>query len=206
MSYKTKPGYTCASQTELSTLVPDTDDGALGYCVAELSSWQLEKTNVAALDSDHIATKSGVGRWVKMATASAPLVANRVIVSLDFGSGPPQETTATAAALAPWATATTAFSFQVMTTLTHGPEDAAIEGLYLSVMNIVPGVGFDLMGVVQDGTNGTYSVLVTGALHVSSDPRWSFHSCCRDGRRRQPSRQPAGRPGQGRVRQHGERD
>lgn len=182
MSYKTKPGYTCDNQAQLSAIVPDTDEGSIGYCVAELSSWQLEKTSVAALDADHIPTKSGVGRWVRMATASSPLSANRAVASLAFGAGPPQETTVTVAVAAPWVTSTSAFSFQVMTTPTHGPEDAAVEGLYLSVMNIVAGVGFDLMGVVQDGTNGTYDVLVMGALHVSPDQRRSIHGRCRDGR------------------------
>lgn len=163
MSFYTKPGYTATNQSVLSSYVPDDQDGEIAYCILEQTAWQLEKTSVVPLGPDAIATKSGTGRWVKVATGSSvPVSPNYEDVDLDFTSGPFQQTSVTVTVPATWVQDTMSFSFLVIDTATHTAEDAAIEDLTLTVLSIVNGVSFDLIGTVQSGTNGVYRVRVKG--------------------------------------------
>jgi len=70
MSFQTKPGYTADTQANVTAQVPDTEDGAIAYAVAEQTAWQLSKTSAATVGSDVLATKSGTGRWLKIAYGS----------------------------------------------------------------------------------------------------------------------------------------
>lgn len=165
MSFQSHPDYTASNQARVSSEVDDSQDGASCWAVAEKTLWQLSLTDASALGPDVIATRSGIGRWLRIPTAGSS--ANSAVVSLDFTAGPPQQTTVTVTVAAAWVTSTMAFAFAVVDTATHTGEDSAIEGLLLRVINIVPGVSFDIMGVVQDGTNGIYQVRVNGVLFMS---------------------------------------
>jgi len=66
MSYQTKPGYTADTQANITAQVPDGEDGAIAFAIAEQTSWQLSKTSTATLGIDAIATKSGTGRWLRI--------------------------------------------------------------------------------------------------------------------------------------------
>ncbi len=70
MSYRTKPGYTADTQANLTAQVPDDEDGAIAFASSEQSTWQLSKTSVATIGADAIATKSGTGRWLKLALSA----------------------------------------------------------------------------------------------------------------------------------------
>jgi hypothetical protein len=67
MSYRTKPGYTADSQANITAQVPDDEDGAIAFAIVEQTAWQLSKTSVATVGTGVLATKSGVGRWLKLA-------------------------------------------------------------------------------------------------------------------------------------------
>lgn len=66
MSFKTKPGYTADTQAEITSSVPDSEDGSTAYAVLEGTSWQLNKTSSATVGANVLATKSGTGRWIRM--------------------------------------------------------------------------------------------------------------------------------------------
>ncbi len=110
-----------------------------------------------------LATKSGVGRWLQVPTAASPVAPNYVDVDLDFGTGSVQETTVQETVVASWVTATMS-SFWIVDTATKTSEEAAAEGFTATVIGVTPGVGFVLLGVVQNGSNGTFRVRVTGVL------------------------------------------
>jgi len=66
MAFQTKPSYTAATQSDISTEVPDTENGATAFAVLQQTSWQLSKTSAQPLGPNVIATKSGVGRWLRL--------------------------------------------------------------------------------------------------------------------------------------------
>lgn len=70
MSYASHPCYYADSQANVTSEVDDSQDGALAFAISEQTAWQLSKTSVAALGSNVIATKSGVGRWLRLAYGS----------------------------------------------------------------------------------------------------------------------------------------
>jgi hypothetical protein len=74
LSYKTVPDYTATSQAVITSQVPDSEEGSMAYAITEKTAWVLQKTSADALGSNVIATKSGVGRWIKVAlsTVSVP--------------------------------------------------------------------------------------------------------------------------------------
>ena len=161
MSFSTHPDYTADNEANVTAEVNDSENGSSCWAAAEQSLWVLSKTSALPLGTNVLATQSGVGRWLRVSLAGASSGATSV-VNFDFGSGPPQQTTVQVAVAATWVTASMSFATSVIDTATHTAEDAAAEGLVVRVLNIVPGVGFDALAVVQDGTNGTYSVRITG--------------------------------------------
>jgi hypothetical protein len=66
VSYRTKPGYTADTQANITAQVPDDEDGAIAFAIAEQTAWQLSKTSVATVGTDVLATKSGTGRWLSV--------------------------------------------------------------------------------------------------------------------------------------------
>lgn len=64
MSYRTKPGYTADTQANITAQVPDDEDGAIAFAIAEQTAWQLSKTSVEPLGPEVIDTRSGTGRWL----------------------------------------------------------------------------------------------------------------------------------------------
>lgn len=62
--WNTKPSYLASTQVEISTEVPDEQDGVTAYASVEQTAWQLSKTSVLPLGAGVIATKSGIGRWL----------------------------------------------------------------------------------------------------------------------------------------------
>lgn len=166
MSIFTHPDYTADTEANVTAQVSDSENGTLCWAAAEQSLWQLSKISVLPLGPNVLATQSGVGRWLRMPTAASGS-SNSTLVDFDFSAGPPQQTTVQVAVAAAWVTADMSFSESVVDTATHTAEDAAAEGLVVRVLNIVPGVGFDALAVVQDGTNGTYRVRITGVLRMA---------------------------------------
>jgi len=71
MSYRTKPGYTADTQANITAQVPDVEDGAICFAIAEQTAWQLSLTSVATVGADVLATKSGTGRWLRVSLASS---------------------------------------------------------------------------------------------------------------------------------------
>lgn len=94
----------------------------------------------------------------------APSV-NKMTVTVDFGSafGYENDTTSTAVS-APWVTANTVLLVTLGSqTLDHDLEDSVIENIIVSIGNIVPGVGFDVMAHSENYTWGQYQVNIVGA-------------------------------------------
>jgi hypothetical protein len=164
MSFKTHPDYTADTQANITAQVPDVEDGALAFATAEQTLWLLSKTSVLPLGPAVLATKSGVGRWLQVPTAASPVAPNYVEVDLDFGTGGVQETTVQETVVASWVTANMSFAYQIVDTPTKTSEEAAAEGFTPAIIGVTPGVGFVLLGVVQNGSNGTFRVRVTGVL------------------------------------------
>ena len=71
MSIKTKPSYTADTQTEITQFVPDSEDGITAFAISEQTAWQLSKTSTATIGANALATKSGTGRWLKVALANS---------------------------------------------------------------------------------------------------------------------------------------
>ncbi len=70
MSFRTKPGYTADSQAEITSDVPDDEDGITAFAISEQTAWQLSKTSSATVGTNVLATKSGTGRWLRMSLAT----------------------------------------------------------------------------------------------------------------------------------------
>jgi len=87
VSFQSHPDYTASNQASVSSEVDDSQDGASCWAVAEKTLWQLSLTDASALGPDVIATRSGIGRWLRIPTAGSS--ANSAVVSLDFTAGPP---------------------------------------------------------------------------------------------------------------------
>lgn len=69
MSYRTKPGYTADTQANITAQIPDVEDGSICFAIAEQTAWQLSLTSAATVGTNVLATKSGTGRWLKVALA-----------------------------------------------------------------------------------------------------------------------------------------
>jgi len=163
MSYKSRPDYSANSQAEISSQVSDLEDGVTCFATLEQTLWILSQTSSLAIGPSVIATRSGVGRWIQIPTYASPVASNHVDVDFDFGSTPIQNTSVYASASAAWVTSEMSISYRVLSTSTHTAEDAAIEGFAAHVLKVDDGVGFEAVGVVQYGTNGTYRVRFSGA-------------------------------------------
>lgn len=90
---------------------------------------------------------------------------NRVVATVDFGWAPGTEDDQASATVTgqTWVTATSPFSAIFFgTTADHEEEDAAAEGLTVTIGKIVAGVGFDVIVNAPNGTWGKYNVLVAG--------------------------------------------
>jgi lysophospholipase L1-like esterase len=77
MPYRTAPHYSVDTEAELSSRVPDHEDGATAYVVdpESLSYWVLKGEANDALGPSVLATRSGLGRWCKVTSAGTPLAA-----------------------------------------------------------------------------------------------------------------------------------
>lgn len=74
MPYRTKPGYTADTQANITAQVPDTEDGVTCFAIAEQTLWLLSKTSVLPLSPSVIATRSGTGRWLRIAYSGSTAV------------------------------------------------------------------------------------------------------------------------------------
>lgn len=71
MTFSTRPIFCAASEGEISLNVPDGENGSLAYATAQETSWQLDRNSGAPLGADYLPTKSGTGRWVRVALANS---------------------------------------------------------------------------------------------------------------------------------------
>ena len=87
--------------------------------------------------------------------------ANGTTATLDFGTnGTTASTTLTGLA---WVAAGTKFTASLAgSTADHTAEEAALQGITLSVGNVVAGVGFTVYGFCPTGAVGTVSVHIAG--------------------------------------------
>jgi len=81
MSFRTHPSYTADTQSNITSQVPDSENGVMCYAELQNSYWVLNKSSAMPLGPRVIATKSGVGRWLRTSglpgsTASFVFVAN----------------------------------------------------------------------------------------------------------------------------------
>lgn len=65
---------------------------------------------------------------------------------------------------ASWVTSTTVLvaAPYAVVTADHDPEDYAAENIHVSVLNVVPGVGFDVIAYAPFGSWGKYAVNILG--------------------------------------------
>lgn len=70
MSYQTCPAYRASNEAEITANVPDDIGGSTCFSSSDATTWVLDPSSSAPLSSDIIATKSGTGRWIRMAVAS----------------------------------------------------------------------------------------------------------------------------------------
>ena len=87
-------------------------------------------------------------------------------MEVDFGFYPNSERTIAETTVTgqTWVTnASALIAIPFGTTTDHDAEDAACEGLIVSLANLVPGAGFDVIVSALNGTWGKYNILVVGA-------------------------------------------
>jgi hypothetical protein len=98
---------------------------------------------------------NGAGTYTTPAGGGASL--SQQVVQVDFGVIEDQVTTVPVSA--PWVTATSKIIVMpaYTTTTNHDPDDYAIEGVQAYVIDIVPGVGFNLIANARDTTWGNYN-------------------------------------------------
>lgn len=94
--WRSKPSYLSQDQAQISSQVPDDEDGVTAFAEAEQTAWQLSKSSIVALGPNAIATKSGPGRWLEIQLVHNNTSPNDLIWNLngdihlaDVGAGAP---------------------------------------------------------------------------------------------------------------------
>jgi hypothetical protein len=118
--------------------------------------WQLQKTSTDTLGPD-VLSANPTGRWLAMEAK----IAGGTYVDVDLAFAP-GDTSKSATVAAAWYTAGTSLSWAVQSTVSKTPEEAALEGFRVAFQNLVDGVGFDIVGVTDGPSTGTFRVRVTG--------------------------------------------
>lgn len=128
------------------------------------TSMRMNETVRQAL-SDYVNTAYGLTTTIAdMVSFSAR--GNIEHVTVNFGTGIPcEDTTVTTTVNAPWVTAQSKITCYPSATGTadHEADEAAVEGVSAYAVNLVPGVGFDILTWTPQGTWGTYLIEAVGA-------------------------------------------
>ena len=78
LMFRTKPGYSATTVADISTEVPDDENGVIAFAETEQTAWQLSKFSTDPLSADVIATKSGIGRWLRYRLANESFVPREI--------------------------------------------------------------------------------------------------------------------------------
>lgn len=66
MPFASHPCYYASTQSDVTAEVDDSQDGTMCFAISEQTAWQLSLTSAAPLSGSALATRSGVGRWLRV--------------------------------------------------------------------------------------------------------------------------------------------